>query len=83
MITEKEMKVYRYLVFYIKQNLYAPTTDEICKATGIKSKSTVNGLLKSLQEKGYIEMKPNSSRAIKINGYEFRREETVKSDSPT
>ncbi len=76
MFTEKEDIVYRYLVFYVKKHLYAPKTDEICKATGIKSKSTVNAVLKALQEKGLIEVLPNSSRAIRLVGYEVRREET-------
>lgn len=75
MLTDRETAVYRYLVYYAKKNLYGPTTEEICQATGIKSKSNVNSILKALQEKGYIDIKPNSSRAIKVIGYELRREE--------
>lgn len=73
MLTENEQKVYQFLLEYINKNLYAPKTEEICDGTGFKSKSTVNAILKSLQEKEYIEIKPKQSRAIRVVGYELRR----------
>ena len=45
-----------------------PTVREICQATGIKSTSTVHGILAALEEYGYISRDPKASRAIRIEG---------------
>lgn len=45
-----------------------PTVREICNATGIKSTSTVHGVLAALEEYGYISRDPKASRAIRIEG---------------
>ena len=41
---------------------------EICADTGIKSTSTVHGILDTLEEYGYISRDRKSSRSIKIEG---------------
>lgn len=75
MLTENEKKVYFFLIKYIQENLYAPKMEEICEGTGIKSKSSINAILKALQEKEYIKVKANQSRAIGIIGYEFQKKQ--------
>lgn len=71
MIGETRHRVYDFLVDYIKRNGFPPSIREITKAIGLKSTSGVYSHLKKLQEEGLIEIHGNSSRAIKILGYEF------------
>lgn len=68
-LTEKQLKVYNYLVKKISEG-FPPTVREICFATGIKSTSTVHAILNVLEENGYIYRDPKYSRAIKIEGTE-------------
>lgn len=64
-------KVYNFLVKFITENLYAPTIREICEGTYLSSTSSVYNHLCKLEEEGRIEIKGNSSRAIKLVGYKF------------
>ena len=73
--TDKEKQVYRFLVDFTTQNMYAPTTEEICQGTGIKAKSTVNSVLKDLDAKGLIEVVPRTPRGIRIVGYKLTKED--------
>ena len=45
-----------------------PSVREICRATGIKSTSTVHAILVDLEENGYIERDGRNSRSIRIAG---------------
>ena len=66
-LTEKQEKVYQFLVKCSGDGL-PPTVREICAATGIKSTSSVHGILQVLEDAGYIERDARFSRAIKIGG---------------
>lgn len=66
-LTEKQLKVYNYLVKAISDG-FPPTVREICSETGIKSTSTVHAILSVLDENGYIERDPRNSRSIRIAG---------------
>ncbi len=68
-LSEKQAAVYAFLVKTI-ENALPPTVREICRATGIKSTSTVHAILSSLEEKGYISRDRHNSRAIRIEGTE-------------
>ncbi len=50
----------------IAQSGLPPTVREICAATGIKSTSTVHGILSALEEYGYISRKSQNARGIYI-----------------
>ena len=63
--------VYKFLVKFITENLYAPTIREICQGTYLSSTSSVAHHLSVLEKEGKIEIKGNSSRAIKLVGYKF------------
>ena len=63
--TQKQIDVYNFLVRELSGGL-PPTVREICRATGIKSTSTVHALLESLEEQGLITRDPHNSRAIRI-----------------
>ena len=73
---ERGEQVYNFLVEYIKENGYAPSIREISAGTSLNSISNVYKHLTALSLMGKIEMKPNSSRAIRLTGYKL-----VKSDA--
>lgn len=64
-LTQKQTDVYNFLVREMSGGL-PPTVREICKATKIKSTSTVHAVLAALEEKGYITRDAHNSRAIRI-----------------
>lgn len=66
-LSAKQAAVLHYLRETLSGGL-PPTVREICNATGIKSTSTVHGILAALEEFGYISRDPKASRAIRIEG---------------
>lgn len=68
-MSEREYAVYQFVVRYVKENLYPPSMAEICKNTGIKSKSTVSDTLSNLESLGYITVKLGTPRAIRLEGF--------------
>lgn len=64
-LTEKQEAVYKFLVRELSTGL-PPTVREICEATGIRSTSTVHGILSVLEEEGYIIRDAKNSRAIRL-----------------
>ena len=64
-LTQKQIDVYNFLVREMSGGL-PPTVREICKATNIKSTSTVHAVLEALEDKGYITRDAHNSRAIRI-----------------
>ena len=66
MLTEREKEILQTIIDYIEDNEYVPSVREICDMVGLKSTSTVHGHLKKLKDKGYIERKENSPRAMKV-----------------
>ena len=48
-LTEKQRLVYEYLAKQLSAGGIPPTVREICNATGIKSTSTVHGILNILE----------------------------------
>ena len=67
MLTESQQKVYDYLKNRA-QNGLPPTVREICKATGLKSTSSVHAHLKTLEREGYISRDAGLNRAIHLAG---------------
>lgn len=65
-LSEKQQDVYNFLVKQLSEG-FPPTVREICAATGIKSTSTVHGILSALEESGYIIRDPKNSRSIKLD----------------
>lgn len=64
-LSEKQQNVYNFLVKEMSSG-FPPTVREICKATGIKSTSTVHAVLGVLEENGYIIRDAKNSRAIRL-----------------
>lgn len=63
---ERQKKIYEYIIKYIEENRYSPTTREITKGVNIKSVSTVHGHLVKMREKGYINFIDSFPRTISI-----------------
>ena len=66
-LTEKQSKVYKIIVQFLAEGI-PPTVREICAEAGIKSTSTVHGILAALEEGGYISRNAGNSRGIRITG---------------
>lgn len=66
-LTEKQTKVYKVIVSFLAEGI-PPTVREICSEAGIKSTSTVHGILAALEEGGYISRNAGNSRGIRIIG---------------
>jgi len=66
MITIKQKRILKAISKYIDEIGYSPTLREICEMTGLKSPSSAHSYISKLEEKGYIERKESSPRAIKL-----------------
>lgn len=64
-------RVYRFLVGYIRKNLYPPCVREIAEGVGLKSTSSVYVHLRKLEKQGRIEVKDWMPRAIRLKGYKI------------
>ncbi|WDV47834.1 transcriptional repressor LexA [Clostridiaceae bacterium M8S5] len=65
-LSEKQLRILRFIQNELKTKGYPPAVREICKAVGLKSTSTVHGHLSRLEKKGYIKRDPTKPRAIEI-----------------
>ena len=65
-LSEKQQAVYNFLVKEMSGG-FPPTVREICKATGIRSTSTVHAILGVLEDEGYIVRDAKNSRAIRLD----------------
>lgn len=68
-LNEKELAVLQYINDTLTQHGYPPTVRDICRATGIKSTSSVHDYIGRLEEKGYVSRDSRKSRGLrtKIN----------------
>lgn len=66
-LKENERKVYNCLKSRMENGL-PPTVREICRATGLKSTSSVHAYLRMLEEKGLITRDRGLNRAIHLAG---------------
>lgn len=67
MLTQNQQKVFDFLKEKIQESI-PPTVREICEACGIKSTSTVHGILNALEQQGLISRDAQNARAIHIVG---------------
>lgn len=65
-----------FIVRYIKEKRYPPTTREICHGTGYQSTSSVNIHLKAMRDAGLINYVDGSPRTITVAGYQYVKEDT-------
>ena len=69
-LSKMQQKIYDYIYEKIIQENIPPTVREIATAVGLKSTSSVQANLDSLENKGYIIRDPNLKRSIRLAGYE-------------
>ena len=65
-LTDRQQKVYRYIMEYTAQKGYPPAIREICDGTGIKSTATVFYVIRELATAGILSQEEGKTRAIKI-----------------
>ena len=68
-LTNSQQTVYDYLIKTLPSGV-PPTVREICRATGLRSTSTVHAHLKTLERLGYISRDAGLNRSIHIEGTE-------------
>ena len=75
MLTFKQNQLLSFLIKKIEENGVSPSYEEICKELSLKSKSGIHRIVKSLEERGYIERLKNRARSIapkkNINGQPY------------
>lgn len=64
MLSSNEKKVFDAIQDFVSKHKYPPSVRELCKATGINSTSTIFMNLKSIQEKGYIDIEKGVARGL-------------------
>lgn len=66
MLTPRQYKLLMFINKTIKETGSCPSFDEMRKAIGLKSKSSVHSLIESLVERNYINKLPNRARALEV-----------------
>ena len=69
MLTRKQHDLLTHLIQYVETHDIAPSFEELCRATGLKSKSGIHRLMLALEERGYIARLHHRARAIAILRY--------------
>lgn len=67
-------RVYDFIVEYMTANLYSPGVREIGEGVGLASTASVYYYLEILADRGLIEMKKYSCRAIKLVGCHLEKD---------
>jgi repressor lexA len=77
-LTNKQKRIYEFIVNYIKENSYPPSVRDICAGLGLKSPATVHTHIQNLADLGVLKKSSLKKRAIAINE-DFEYEEEVQS----
>ena len=68
MLTQKQNQLLSFLIKRIEDGI-SPSYEEICIELSLKSKSGIHRIVKSLEERGYVERLENKARAIAPKKY--------------
>jgi SOS-response transcriptional repressor LexA len=80
-LTERQVKVLRFIERSVSSTGYPPTIREIGNAFGIKSTNGVNDHLRALMRKGYLAKEAGKSRTLTLLQPKAKRNRTKKSQS--
>ena len=69
MLTQKQNQLLSFLIKRIEKDGVSPSYEEICIELSLKSKSGIHRIVKSLEERGYVERLENKARAIAPKKY--------------
>ena len=64
MLTHKQNQLLTFLIKRLEEHGVSPSYEEICKELSLKSKSGIHRIVKSLEERGYIERLENRARQL-------------------
>ena len=81
-LTDLERQALDFATRRLRQSYVCPSNEEISRAIGLTSKGyRINGVLNSLEEKGFIEREPGKARSLRVlftsDGWPFRLGQTV------
>ena len=65
-LTEKQLKLFKFIKSYISKKNISPSYDEMKVAIGAKSKCGIAARIKQLEERGWIKKLPGKARSIQI-----------------
>ena len=65
-LTEAQQRVLNAIAAYIDKHGFPPSRQDICDACGFKSANAAEEHLKTLANKGVIELTPKRARGIRI-----------------
>ena len=69
-LTQRQEQIYQFLLEQREQCGICPTQEEICQHFGFRSLNTVQGHLRSLEQKGFIKCSPRKARSIRLTALE-------------
>ena len=69
MLTKQQLKLFMIIDESLKRDGVCPSFEEMKNSIGLKSKSGIHRLIKSLEERGFIRQIPNKARALEIVKY--------------
>ncbi len=69
MLTKQQLKLFMIIDESLKKDGICPSFEEMKNLIGLKSKSGIHRLIKSLEERGFIKQIPNKARALEIIKY--------------
>ena len=65
-LNKRERAILKYIEKEILLKGYAPSVREICKVVGLSSTATVQGYLKTLEERGFIKKESKKGRTLRL-----------------
>ena len=69
MLTKQQLKLFMIIDESLKKDGVCPSFEEMKNLIGLKSKSGIHRLIKSLEERGFLKQIPNRARALEIIKY--------------
>ena len=81
MLTKKQLKLYKYLKNYFKENEVMPVFEEMMQHMNVKSKSIIFNMLGYMEWKGYIKRHPAHARAIQLKEVCSKCKQVIKEEN--
>ena len=66
MLTPKQYELLTYIDRHLRQTGFSPSFEDMKEALQLKSKSGIHRLILALEERGFINRRPNRARAIEV-----------------
>ena len=82
MLTKQQLKLFMIIDKSLKKDGVCPSFEEMKSLIGLKSKSGIHRLIKSLEERGFIRQIPNKARALEITKYPENFGDNVSNPTP-